>query len=410
MKYLIQISRIIIGSVFVFSGFVKGVDPLGSAYKFQDYFHAFGIGFFDPLALPLSVLLCTAEFIAGLSILTGFRIRYGIYIVSIMMLIFTPLTLVLAISNPVSDCGCFGDAVHLTNWQTFWKNIILLVPAIILFLSAKRLHSVLSPMQEWGAVILFTLLFVFFCIINLRYLPVMDWLPYKKGVYIPEKMVVPEGKSADIYETTFLYEKDGVLKEFTIENYPADDTTWHFVDQKTVLVKKGYEPPIHDFSFMTTENEDITDRLLTDDSYTLLMIVKKLEKAKPELLEEGYERGNYCLENGFNFYILTSSASNEINKLMNGFTICSGDEITLKSMVRADPGYMLLRKGTIIGKWSWRNLPAKEWFAGDLSGKQIRALDNTLGIVHVITAALIVIIIYLLWILNKFKKSGIHNK
>ena len=406
MKYMRQISRIIIGLVFVFSGFVKGVDPLGSAYKFQDYFHAFGIGFFDFLALPLSVLLCTAEFISGLSVLTGFRIRYGIYIVFILMLIFTPLTLVLAISNPVSDCGCFGDAVHLTNWQTFWKNIILLVPAIILFLSVRKFQPVLAPVKEWVAVILFAFLFVFFCIINLRYLPVMDFLPYKAGVYIPEKMVVPEGKSADVYETTFLYEKDGVLKEFTIDNYPADDTTWKFVDQKSVLKKKGYEPPIHDFSFMTLENEDITDRLLSDDSYTLLMIVKKLEKAKPELLMKGYETVRFCIENGINFYILTSSSSHEIKKFTNEFTICTGDEITLKSMVRADPGYMLIREGTIIGKWSWRNLPEKEWFEGDLAGKQIRAMDNTISIVTVIAAGLGGLLIYLLLILFTVKKFG----
>lgn len=404
MKYLRQLSRVIIGLVFVFSGFVKGVDPLGSTYKFQDYFHAFGIGFFDFLALPLAVFLCTAEFIAGLSVLTGFRIRYGIYIVSILMLIFTPLTLVLAISNPVSDCGCFGDAVHLTNWQTFWKNIILLVPAIILFVSARKFQPVLAPLKEWPALILFTFLFVFFCIINLRYLPVMDFLPYKKGVYIPEKMIVPEGKAPDVYETTFLYEKDGVLKEFTIDNYPVDDTTWRFVDQKSVLRKKGYEPPIHDFSFTTMESEDITDRLLTDESYTLLMIVKKLEKAKQELLMKGYETGRFCLENGINFYILTSSSSSEIKHFKNEFTICTGDEVTLKSMVRADPGYMLIKEGTITGKWSWANLPDKEWFTGNIAGKQIRTLDNRLSIVTVISAGLVTIIVYLLVILSQVGK------
>ncbi|NSW95289.1 MAG: hypothetical protein HPY62_11340, partial [Bacteroidales bacterium] len=194
-----------------------------------------------------------------------------------------------------------------------------------------------------------------------------------------------------------------------VENYPADDTSWKFIDQKSVLKKKCYEPPIHGFSFTTPENEDITEKLLTDESYTLLMIVKKLEKVKPERLNEGFERGRFCLANGINFYVLTSSGSNEIKKFSNDYTICSGDEVTLKSMVRADPGYMLLKKGTITGKWSWANLPEKEWFQGNLSGKQIGTLDNRLSIVTVITSGMIILSVYLVIVLFNKGKDRINS-
>ena len=159
MKILRIVSRIIIGLVFIFSGIVKAIDPLGSAYKFHDYFQAFNIGFLNWLSLPLAILLCTAEFIAGFSVLTGIRQKTGIWVVLILMVIFTPLTFILALTNPVSDCGCFGDAIHLTNWQTFGKNIILIALAIILYAGRKQVKQFFSTFTEWiiisGAIIAF---------------------------------------------------------------------------------------------------------------------------------------------------------------------------------------------------------------------------------------------------------------
>ena len=194
MKIFRIISRIIIGLVFIFSGVVKAIDPLGSAYKFHDYFQAFNLGFLDSLSLPLAILLCTAEFIAGFSVLTGLRQKTGIWMVMILMVIFTPLTLILALTNPVSDCGCFGDAIHLTNWQTFWKNIVLISFAIILFINRKQIKNIFSTCYRMDQSQLSSIvLFILFSMYNLRYLPVIDFLPYKTGVKIADKMVVPEG-------------------------------------------------------------------------------------------------------------------------------------------------------------------------------------------------------------------------
>ncbi len=360
MKIILYACRILVGLTFLFSGTVKAIDPLGSVYKFHDYFSAFNLGFFNDLSLILTIILCSLEFLAGFSVLFNIRFRFGIWTVMLLMMLFTPLTLVLALTNPVSDCGCFGDAVHLTNWQTFFKNIILLVPSIWLFINRKAVTTETGTARGWALLSLAEIFFLVFLFYNLRFLPVIDFLPYKTGTYIPDKMILPEGKMPDKYETRFIYEKNGEKKEFSLDNYPANDTTWQFIDQKTTLVSKGYQPPIHDFILTSAGNEDMTDEILSSEGCTLLMISKKLEEADPEALAEGYEAGHSCKNNSFDFYILTASNSDQISSIYPSLPVLLVDETTLKTIVRSNPGYMLLKKGTIINKWSWANLPDKE--------------------------------------------------
>jgi len=396
MKVLKLLSRILVGLVFIFSGFVKAVDPLGSAYKFHDYFMAFNLQFLDFLTLPLAIILCTTEFIAGFAVLTGVRIKTGIWATILLMVIFTPLTLVLALTNPVSDCGCFGDAIHLTNWQTFGKNLVIIIFAVFLFVKRKSFEPVLNSLTEWIIVSCFVILFVLFNLFNLRYLPVVDFMPYNIGADIPAKMVIPEGVPVDDYKTTFIYEKEGQQKEFTLENYPADDTTWTFVDQVSVLIKKGYQPPVHDFSITSPANDNITDMVLADSGYSLLMISKKLEEADAGKLTKGFETGNYCNGNDISFYILTASGSDEITKYDSDLPFYFSDETTLKTIVRANPGYILLKEGTVIGKWSWATLPEKEWFEGNIAGKQIEQFGNRNSQFIIIIIAISSVIILLL--------------
>jgi len=357
MKIIRLISRIVVGLVFIFSGFIKAIDPLGSAYKFSDYFQAFHLDFLKFLSLPLAILLCSAEFITGVSVITGLRHKAGKTGAFLLMIFFTPLTFVLALTNPVSDCGCFGDAIHLTNWQTFGKNIILLMFVLMLFTGRKSVKSIFKPLYEWLAVICISILFIFFSFYNLKYLPLIDFLPYKTGTNIPEKMKRPDGASADQYLTTFIYEKDGARKEFTLNNYPANDTSWKFIEQKSILVKKGFEPPIHNFSIVTLQNQDITDFILKDSAYTVLMVSRKLKEANTGDLSDGFKLGQSCLAEGINFYILTASGSDEVKIFENGLNYCNTDETTLKTMIRSNPGYLLIKDGTIVGKWSWANLP-----------------------------------------------------
>jgi len=396
MDKLRFVSRIIVGLVFIFSGIVKAVDPLGSAYKFNDYFIAFNLDSLKPFALVLAILLLTAEFLAGFSVLSGYRIKTGIWGVMLLMLVFTPLTLVLALTNPVSDCGCFGDAIHLTNWQTFWKNIVLMVFTVILFAGRKRVKNVFSPLKEWSIIGAVGILFVVFSLLNLRYLQLFDFLPYKTGVNIPESMIIPEGKPVDEYETTFIYEKDGVQKEFTLDNYPADDTTWVFVDQKTILVKKGYIPPIHDFIITFPSGEDIAGEVLADPEYTLIMISQKLSEAYPEHLAQGFETGEYCQTAGIRFLVLTASGTDELSGYQNNLTFCTGDETTLKTIVRSNPGYMLLKEGNIAGKWSWATLPPKEAFSPVMSDEQLSKMNRKSPVLVGYSSALALLILILL--------------
>jgi hypothetical protein len=366
MKILRTISRVIIGLVFIFSGVVKAIDPLGSAYKFHDYFQAFNLGFLNTLSLALAIVLCTAEFLAGFSVLTGFRFKTGMLGIFILLLIFTPVTFILALTNPVSDCGCFGDAIHLTNWQTFGKNLVLFVLFFVLYSGRGYIKSSLASKTEWTIIASSATLFILFCLINLRYLPVIDFLPYKTGVKIAEKMEIPEGVPADQYQTTFIYEKNGEKKEFNLTNYPAGDTSWKFIDQKSVLIKKGYTPPIHDFSLTSLNGEDLTQKVLTFNGYTLLMISKKLTEAGQKYLSAGFKLGKFCSDKGINFYVLTSSGKDEAGVYDNGLTFCTVDETTLKTMMRANPGYILLRDGKILKKWSWANVPKEDWFTNQI--------------------------------------------
>lgn len=357
MRVLLPISRIAAGGLFIFSGIVKAIDPLGSAYKFHDYFIAFGLNSLQSLSLPLAILLCMAEFIAGLSVLTGIRFKEGAWLMFLLIIFFTPLTFILALTNPVSDCGCFGDAVHLTNWQTFGKNIILLAFISVIFINRKKSGRWLSTSMEWiteGAAVI---VFCGFAFYNLRYLPVIDFLPYRIGTNIREKMIIPEGAPVDRYETTFIYKKNGESREFTLDNYPANDTSWVFVDQKSRLISKGYEPPIHNFSISTLNNTDITDSILDSKGYTLLMISTKLENAKNKSLVKGLATGMAFKAQGISFFVVTASGTDVVKKYENGLTFCQADETTLKTVVRSNPGYLLIRDGKIEGKWSWANLP-----------------------------------------------------
>ncbi|MGC1391854.1 MAG: BT_3928 family protein [Bacteroidales bacterium] len=362
MKIVRIISRIIIGLVFIFSGVVKAIDPLGFAYKFHDYLQAFHLTFLNSFSLVLAIFICSAEFISGFSVLSGLKQKTGMLGVAILLAIFTPLTFLLALTNPVSDCGCFGDAIHLTNWQTFGKNIVLVSLLIVVYTGKKQILRIFRNTTEWIVIFIAVILFIIFSLANLRYLPIIDFLPYKTGVKIADKMVVPEGVPVDEYRTTFVYEKNGIRKDFDLTNYPANDSTWRFIDQKSVLVKKGYKPPIHDFIITSLNGEDITQQILTYRGYSVLMISKKIEEAGKKHIYEGFKLGSFCRTNNINFYIFTSSGTEEVKSYENGLTFCSADETTLKTMIRSNPGYILLKNGTILGKWSWANVPNEEWF------------------------------------------------
>ncbi|MFO7851002.1 MAG: BT_3928 family protein [Bacteroidota bacterium] len=357
MTCIRTISRYVAGLVFIFSGLVKGIDPMGSTLKFIDYFVAFNLDVLEPLAYVLSILLCTSEFIIGFAILTGIRMKAAAWGLLIFMVGFTPLTLYLAIANPVEDCGCFGDAIVLTNWQTFYKNLIISVFVVVVFVNRKKYNTISRAGLEWPAIIIVAAAFVGFTHYNYKHLPVVDFRPYREGADIPEKMSIPEGAPVDEYETTLIYEKDGEQREFTLENYPSDDTTWTFVDSKTKLIKEGYEPPIHDFSLVSPEGQDLTDIILNDTGFNLFMLSIKFDEADPELIKKSIESGLECLDKGIGFYILTSSEPVIIDDYSRDLQVFYVDETIMKTIIRSNPGFMVIKEGIITKKWAGRDLP-----------------------------------------------------
>ena len=304
--------------VFVFSGFVKANDPLGFQYKLGDYLLAFGMLEWFPewVLMIATVALATLEFMLGVYLLFGINRRFTSWLVVLLMGVMTPLTLYLALENPVSDCGCFGDAVILTNWQTFWKNVVLSIAAVIVLCLRKRMFRVVTPRSEWLVSVNTLLYIIILSYYSLSNLPVFDFRPYRIGASIPQGMEIPEGAQTPVFETLFIMEKEGKRQEFSLDNYP--DSTWTFVDRKTVIKEAGYEPPIHDFSLLRmADGEDVTDLVLADSGYTFLMVAHQLEKADDsysDLLNEVYD---YCREHGYTFYGLTASNEEVVDQWLD---------------------------------------------------------------------------------------------
>ncbi|MDR1738130.1 MAG: DoxX family protein [Candidatus Symbiothrix sp.] len=354
------VCRLLLGALFVFSGFVKAIDPWGSAYKFEEYFTTWHLQFLDFVALPASFFLSALEFVLGVCLLLGVY-RTVVSLLSLLFMCFmTPLTLYLAIFNPVTDCGCFGDAWVITNWQTFFKNILLLTMAVLVFLWRKHSKFRLKgkKISCWATVIAAVgiLSLSFYCYYDL---PLMDFRPYKIGNNIDELRQIPEGAPQDEYSTVLIYEKDGVKQKFTIENYPKEG--WTFVDAISTLVKKGYEPPVHDFTITTLEGDDITDEVLSDPSYSFLLIAHRIEKAgehNSDLINEIYE---YAQAHQYRFLALTASLPEHIEEWREAtcaeYPFATMDATPLKTIVRSNPGLVLLHHGVVVGKWSHNKLP-----------------------------------------------------
>ena len=357
----LQAGRLLFGAVFIFSGFVKAIDPLGSTYKIEDYLRAFG-GFLESMAdyaFPLAIALSTLELLIGLCLVLKVRLNLTIIFALLFMIVMTPLTLYLAIKNPVTDCGCFGDALVISNWATFFKNLILLAIVILIVIYRHKFQPFLSTKVQNAGIILFVTFGVLLSVYSYRHLPLIDFLPYKVGVNIPQAMTVPDNAPSDEFNTTFIYEKDGVQKEFTLDNYPKGDSSWVFVDQKTELVSKGYKAPIHDFSIMNAQFDDITQQVLHSPGQTYLLIMYDVNEAPEEAAKKAEMIYQKSLKSGIKFYALTGSTDADVQKFKDKtdvtFPFWKTDPTVLKTIIRANPGLVLLKKGTIIGKWNWRN-------------------------------------------------------
>ncbi len=386
-----RIVQILLGLTFIFSGFVKAVDPLGTTYKIEDYLSAFAEmgGALTPLFENAMVLATVAafaliafEFTLGVMLVANVWSQITSWIALAFMCFVTPLTLWIALTNPVSDCGCFGDALVLTNWQTFWKNIVLLAMAIAIVWGGRKAERrkggeaerLTQGLIAGGAAVIVILFMVW----TLYHLPIIDFRPYKIGKNIPEQMEIPEGAEVDQYEIRLIYaDANGKEQEFTLQDYPKD-STWHFVRQNSKLIKKGYEPPIHDFEIMNMDYEDITWDILESEVPVTVVVMYDLDKTDLRQAERVTQLYHRCLQNQEPFYIFTGAsdarieefcyqveeqyntqdgrASNRLTPYNHWESVfCTADPVMLKTIVRANPGVIVIQNGNVIDKYNIRN-------------------------------------------------------
>ena len=338
-KLAVNIARLILAVAFILSGFVKAVDPLGTQYKIQDYLVAMGLGRLIPdfITLSASVLLSTIEFILGICLLFAIRRRMVSKIVLVLMTAMTLLTLWLALTDPISDCGCFGDALVLTNWQTFWKNIVLLTAAVIVWRYPLLMPRLIGETNQWI---------------------VMNY----SGVFI---LLVIAGRS--------LY----TLPQFDFRPYHVGTN----LRQGWQRMMEGEDSPYAEFFMeLTDEGEDITEDVLNHEGYTFLLVSPHLEQADDSQLDALNQIYEYSLDNGYPFYCLTASTEKGINHWRNitgaEYPFCNTDDITLKTIIRSNPGLLLLKNGVIIRKWSHNNLPDEQDLTGELETSELGQLPS----------------------------------
>ena len=369
MKIIKHIARILFGITFVFSGFVKGIDPWGSAYKFTDYFNAMGMEWMLWAAFPLGVFLAFAEFSIGVTFLYNISIRIFSWLGLLFMAFFLPLTLWVALKNPVTDCGCFGDALVISNWATFYKNLVFTAFAIIvvIYRNEMKWDWGKKPGLVLGAV--FTIAYIAIVFYSYNHLPILDFRPYKIGVNIPEAMKIPENAPKEIYENTFFYKNknSGEVQKFTEQNYPWQDTAnWVYENMESKLVQEGYRPPIHDFMIQSAEGEDVIDFFIHDKNYVFMLIAYNLDKSSRKTQDRINNLASWASENGLSFICITSSLPDEsavfAEETGAPYEFFTCDEITLKTIIRSNPGLLVLKEGVVIGKWHFNDIPTPEAF------------------------------------------------
>ena len=377
----VNICRFILAVTFIFSGYVKAIDPLGTLYKLKDYAAAVALNDILPdwALVIVAIALGALEFSLGVFMLFAVRRHAVSKLTLALMSVMTALTVWIYIADPVKDCGCFGDALTLTNGETLLKNIVLIACAALVAWRPVDMARFISRTNQW-IVRYYTIAYIVVTSVYCLYtLPIFDFRPYRVGTNIKQGMEIPEGAEQPEFESTFILRKNGVTREFTLDNYP--DSTWEYVDTKTVQTKKGYEPPIHDFAITTNDiGEDITEQVLTKKGYTFLLVSPRLAVADDSNFGDIDQIYEYAEENGVDFFCLTASTNEDIERWreLTGaeYTFCNADETTLKTMIRSNPGLILLKDGTIIGKWSHNALPQTDDLTAPLEQLPIGKAQN----------------------------------
>ena len=360
MKFLLAICRFLFGILFVLSGFLKAIDPIGSALKIKEYLGAFHLGFMDFISIPSAILLSTAEFIVGVAILKGLRINLFSKIALGFISFFTLLTFIIFIFNPVSDCGCFGDAIHLSNKATFLKNLVLLGAALFVWWKRELFKPIASPKVEWGYLIAYGILIVGLQGYSLRNIPQIDFGVYKSGTDLIAKQQENQERE---YETTFIYEKDGVQQTFTINNIP--DSTWTFVDAHSTLVGGESEDSSVNFSFIDGEGNAIGNEIVNHEGPVFFISIYNARALGKKAVGKIVELADTLRTHNLKLYIISANSVEETEDLFEpyngldgtGYEILYADYKAVISFNRSSGGLTYVNSGIIIEKWARGNYP-----------------------------------------------------
>lgn len=359
MKYLVGFSRVFVGILFIISGFIKLNDPVGFSFKLEEYFSqgVLDLPFFEPHALTISILVVIFEVLVGVMLLVGFRVKFTVWSLLLMIVGFTFLTFYSAYFNKVTDCGCFGDAIKLTPWESFTKDIILLILIIILFIGQKYIQPLFGSNLKRIVTLVTLLLSGIYVYYVLNHLPVIDFRPYKINANIEDGMNVPEGAPESVFEYAWKFKtNEGEKVIVTNGNYPSVEG--EFIDVETTEIQKGYEPPVHDFT-IEQNGEDLASSLL-QESKLVMIIAYDLRKTNFDEYSEIKKTTDAAIKKGYKVIGMSASNSEQADKLIKdhklNFEFYFTDETTLKTIVRSNPGVLVLKNGTIKQKVHYNDL------------------------------------------------------
>lgn len=359
MKFIRNFSRLLVGLVFIFSGIVKGIDPMGTAYRIDDYVIAYGIEWAMPLSLFFSVFLCTLEFMLGISLLFNAWIRKTVWILFPMMIFFTILTLVDALWEPVPDCGCFGDAIKLTNWETFYKNIVLIILTAVIFFNRRKFRPPHIRGYAFTILMVFSVGFLYTSLYSLNHLPFIDFREWKVG-----NDMDPEDTGEPKIYLLFENKETGEQKEYLSPDYPWQDSVWmskwEFVEQR---VDESEILRSHNLVIEDTAGNNLTNSFISNLDYQFYIIAYDLRTTNIKSFEKINALYREVDEDGYSMIVLTSSLPDDVMRFREKIgadrhlDFYVADDIVLKTIIRANPGLMLMKDGIILGKWHYNDIP-----------------------------------------------------
>jgi uncharacterized membrane protein YphA (DoxX/SURF4 family)/peroxiredoxin len=364
MKYLVGFARIFVGVLFIISGLIKLNDPVGFSFKLEEYFSpaVLDLPFFEPYALAISIFVVIVEVLLGVMLLVGFKPKFTVFSLLAMIVFFTFLTFYSAYFNKVTDCGCFGDAVKLTPWESFTKDVVLLVLILILLKGLKYIKPVFSTKVNWAIVGLATILCILFCNHVLNHLPSIDFRPYKLGANIEEGMTIPEDAPKPIQEFAWKFIINGEEKVYVTDGgYP--DVDGEFVGVETEVVQEGYEPPIHDFT-IEKDGGEFTQSMLQEPKL-VMVIAYDLARSELDAFAEVKKHTDEALRKGYKVIGMSASGEAESKAIVKeyglNFDFYFTDMTTLKTIVRSNPAILVLEKGTILQKKHYNDFDELSW-------------------------------------------------